>query len=975
MDKVFILVTGDIAFSGQIAQYLAFNEFKKVLVSSLKKKGLKGLFHIFIVPGNHDIDYSYIKDHDREYYENYIESKEDICDDTNEISARTQFLNYSGRNHGIHSHNPLFRRNVVTVNDFTIEINLLNSTFFSLKTKNDQGLHYMPANTIADLSSPTGADMAITLMHHSHQWFNDSCHIDLEKTLFEKNTMIFYGHEHYLAGKEIAYNGNTPAHVFCGGSLCNGSDWTQSEFFACVYDTDKQEFVRYGFRWDGKAKIYHKESLEKRRILPKRSTNIPQNINTYFVNNVLKDNHFSISENLSDYYVFPGVTRTFTGKDEYPNDIIEFEQFMKVFEKSKRLEISGNDSCGKSALLRMIFKYFLLRKCILYCKVEDISSGNRRRIIKNLFECMYGEDPTDYEKFERSDKLQKIILIDDLHLINPKHISGFLSGIEDEFGYIIYTTNNTLKLDIEERIKTAIIQDSYVQYRILPLYDDKRRKLVDKVIPLKNPSITRDNQTALTEKIVHSLNLQRRYIPLTPEITLQFVEYYMAHQLESAQNDGNIFSKIFEASITNALSPFIKSPLTVDKAFTVLGKIAFYIHNNKQYPITNREIIDVISNYCTEYGGTIDSIDFISSVCKSHIVNKYNDDGLYKFCNNNYLAYFVAFEICASKEIDAIQNCLVNACFGINATILLFVTYLTNDHALIDRIVSIACQVSLEWKEFSFNMKELSHINNQVRFDSKVLPPSTVDRNADKLADDQKDRQEMENSTIDIINIYDYNEEDVIKVENQLGCAIALLSLLSRCLPNFEHRLKKYQKEKIISVLYQLPNKIHWAWASEVEQQKDELVQFALDLETDDYTRHKISVDEIRSLIQWNSLSVLLELYYIVANNAYRENTFEYLYEMADDRIDFSEETHCLERLIILDKAKRIPEFQILAKNLKSSTKRSTAQLALLRVVRHLLIKGGPNIKQAAQLEQEFFPYSNHAATLYSRKNYQKKNA
>lgn len=108
VDKVFILVTGDIAFSGQIAQYLAFNEFKKVLVSSLKKKGLKGLFHIFIVPGNHDIDYSYIKDHDREYYENYIESKEDICDDTNEISARTQFLNYSGRNHGIHSHNPLF---------------------------------------------------------------------------------------------------------------------------------------------------------------------------------------------------------------------------------------------------------------------------------------------------------------------------------------------------------------------------------------------------------------------------------------------------------------------------------------------------------------------------------------------------------------------------------------------------------------------------------------------------------------------------------------------------------------------------------------------------------------------------------------------------------------------------------------------------------------------------------------------------
>ena len=173
VDKVFILVTGDIAFSGKAEQYNAFNDFKNSLIKSLKKKGLKGLFHIFIVPGNHDINYDCIYDRDREYYENCIKSKENICSNHNEISARAQFLKYSGRNYGIHTHNPLFRRNVVSVRDFTIEVNMLNSTFFSLMTKNDQGLHYMPADTISDLSSPTGADIAITLMHHSHQWFND----------------------------------------------------------------------------------------------------------------------------------------------------------------------------------------------------------------------------------------------------------------------------------------------------------------------------------------------------------------------------------------------------------------------------------------------------------------------------------------------------------------------------------------------------------------------------------------------------------------------------------------------------------------------------------------------------------------------------------------------------------------------------------------------------------------------------------
>lgn len=76
---------------------------------------------------------------------------------------------------------------------------------------------------------------------------------------------------------------------------------------------------------------------------------------------------------------------------------------------------------------------------------------------------------------------------------------------------------------------------------------------------------------------------------------------------------------------------------------------------------------------------------------------KHEDRGLYKFCNNNYLAYFIASEICANKDLQAVQYCLKYSCFGINSTVLMFVTYLTNETSLIDAILTSATEASTEY--------------------------------------------------------------------------------------------------------------------------------------------------------------------------------------------------------------------------------------------------------------------------------------
>lgn len=253
--KIFVFVTGDIGFSGQAEQYKCFGKFKTKLIAFLKQYVLSDqLIHIYLVPGNHDIDYSNLG-RDRKKCEEILKNPQEF-DFSSEVKAMSAFLQCSARNHSLSSRNPYFARNIVEVDGLTIEINLLNSAVFSLLHDNDQGIHFLSDDVITQLATPTGSSMAITLMHHSHQWFNDSCKLQLEKALFEKNTMVFCGHEHFQATQAISYNGKTPAQFFCGGSLCNRGDWSTSEYFACVYDTENNDYNHFRFCWDEKAQIY-----------------------------------------------------------------------------------------------------------------------------------------------------------------------------------------------------------------------------------------------------------------------------------------------------------------------------------------------------------------------------------------------------------------------------------------------------------------------------------------------------------------------------------------------------------------------------------------------------------------------------------------------------------------------------------------------------------------------------------------------
>ena len=259
--------------------------------------------------------------------------------------------------------------------------------------------------------------------------------------------------------------------------------------------------------------------------------------------------------------------------------------------------------------------------------------------------------------------------------------------------------------------------------------------------------------------------------------------------------------KVFESSLTNAISPTVSGMLTVDKAFVLLGKIAFSIHKNKKYPISLEDIVEIIRLYCKEYGGIVDSQSFVSGMVKARILSVCGDQNSYKFCNNNYLAYFIASEICDNRDVETAKWCLECACFGINANILMFITYKTNDLALLDIILNESIEIARGWEEYRFDMEEISYLNKLKSSDFKFSNPNQSEKSVNSQNDLEKDKTEVSNGTVDIISIYEYDEADIGKLENQVVRAISLLAIISRCLPNFEHRMKRGQKEIIVKAL------------------------------------------------------------------------------------------------------------------------------------------------------------------------------
>lgn len=932
-DRAIIIVSGDISFSGSADQYKYAEYVIGHIISQIKTQtNYNKHIDVICVPGNHDIDH---RGHPRSScdlqeikYKNQYEGSI-----LKEFQKQKAFFGFAKRNRCF-SNNAAYERRILDYDGFKIEVNLLNSGIFSI-LEEDKGLHYLPKYCLNELTQPSGANLVFSVMHHAPDWFLDDQKNSIERTIYNKSAICFFGHEHYLGSKSLAFSKQQRALVQAGGCLCNNDDWDNSSFHIGLLDTETLNYSHGEYIWNCLQKQYESSPLIIDKLANKPSIEKKLQVQSGYRKQFIEDDKHNIISDFTQYYVFPRI-QSIESIRENQKGFTNKEAFISEIKEKKRVIINGFDSLGKTALLKYLFLDFCDEGYVpLFCEIEDIKGKQPERIIKNCFEDIYGDDSSDYTRFCQLPIEKKVILIDDIDQIQTKYLDVFFAFLAENFGLCVFTSHETIDLSLIDRMKAQFnTGDSIPKYKIEPMYLDKREELLRKIVELKVIDATAYDRTV--QALSSGISSQRQFFSLDPDFIINYAEFYINNIGEATSSDSNVFSKVFEANLTNAIYDHNKTKLSTDKVYILLSKVAYYIHFNKAYPITEKDLFSVVSDYNDKYGDTVNANDLIMIGVASKILVQDDSNG-YRFVNKNYLAYFVAREVNReyhdTGDETKLKLLLQYACFGINSDVLLFITYITDNIRILRLLLAAIDEATKTWVEFCFDKDSLPDFLKG-QFGVMLEAPTDETKEEERKAEITAEKESISN--IQTTDLYDYSEDDAEKLVNQFIRATHLLSVAARCLPNFEHMMLKPDKDSFVKVIYSLPNKIFNIWAIETNKEVDSILEYFKKQSQEYFARKKpLSENEIKAVLQWSALSLLLELYNLSVLFSAKDTTMPLL-----NKFDYSQKsTYSIEHLMMLERQSSVSSFLDEADRITDEANNDIERTVVKRVVEHAMIK------------------------------------
>lgn len=206
----FIVFSGDITYNGKNEEYILTKEhfFDPLLKITGVPKG-----KLFIVPGNHDIDWNLL-DHlteggmisllsERNKINQFLSGEQDRSYVFKRFNAYAEFINQYFDNQLNFSEKEYYYTRVLTIRECKVAILGLNSIWMSGCNKdrhgkvNDNGFLFIGEWQIEKaLRETENADYRIAILHHPTDWLHEIDRFNIEKLLDSNCHFILHGHWH-----------------------------------------------------------------------------------------------------------------------------------------------------------------------------------------------------------------------------------------------------------------------------------------------------------------------------------------------------------------------------------------------------------------------------------------------------------------------------------------------------------------------------------------------------------------------------------------------------------------------------------------------------------------------------------------------------------------------------------------------------------------------------------------------------------
>ena len=687
-NKIIIVVSGDIVYSGKEEQYGYAKHFFKALLRSFAERNLRSTElenKIICVPGNHDCNFdndngaramlinglrSNIALVDQSVYDTVSAIQKEYQSFAKEIMINKEYIL------SINTDLP------IKVGDKTILFRLYNTAWMSTLNESQNSIA-MPLNIMVHENN--NADLAISLFHHHYSWLTPAC--DNNKNSFRKHVMqtsnvILFGHEHTPSSSQIKdhYEGEI-VNEFEGGTLCSNQTGgiRESSFNSYVIDLESFDCTVRSFEYF--SGIYSKKKEESVDLNKERKTDEFRHNDVYM--NSLKKMSIPIhnSENtkmtLDEFFVFPDLERINTKHIKVDEDFTDSSTILDD-NQYNLVMLEGDDQSGKTSLLNMFYLRFVDKYMYpVLIKGNHITSDNLDKIIENAFAEQYNND--EKEKYNQYDKSCKVLLIDNFDecTLNDTIKKCIIDRFIDRFHKVIITNRENENLlssyYIMEKKDTMLA-------RIKPLGHLKRNELVKKFYSTYNVNASILQQQVLLEQVKTGFDivenfLGKEYMPSYPIYILSIL--LSNTKIQGTTLEQTSYGYCYEALITCALMTCVDDKAKIDRYYNVLMNLAHFVYTKNGKSISEKEFSDFYKEYQDTYIAQ-GYKETRNNLLKCNLL-KCTDDYYYKF-SYNYIYYFLvakymADNIHSEKGVNDILDLCINIHDEEKANILVFIAH------------------------------------------------------------------------------------------------------------------------------------------------------------------------------------------------------------------------------------------------------------------------------------------------------------
>ncbi len=867
-------------FSGDLTDTANPNEFKvgrKVIgkfLSQLSGVLECGFIPTKIVPGNHDI---FLPKECRGANEIKKWNKQEHLED--ELSYLKNFFEYS-TSKNCFVKDKLCDVDTIVVGGLKLQICLLNSAPYSTRDPDDKQFHYLPGYVSEKLVRDPEADLKITVMHHHYEWCEWGTK-ELLKNALATDDIVFFGHDH-KPESVIMHNGDGSTFNIIMGGRFNLKIDQDSTFNAVIFDKEKNVFELFKFNWIIGDRLFTAVSCGE--IKKKRKAFSPKES---YLAELLKDNQ-GIGNSFMDYYVFPKLA---IGREAFTSEgNVEFNSVENIFaaiKSDKAIEIIGNSNAGKTTLLRYLyFRSIEFGFIPILIEKKDYKDNRIDRMLRGLFEDQYGViSKYGYDSYDQADRSKQIIFIDDIDLISShKAQENLIRNVFDSGRLLIYTTKEK-NINLEDIVKTKLQGVTINTIEIKPFYKETRDKLVQKVCKVCGKE--QKEVDAIIGALDYMVQCQTSFFTFTPVNMLQYIKFFLYGGANNRKNVQTI-SMVFETNIRNAILSCEKD-FVANVYLMVLEYIAdqmYFVFKTEKISITDFETI--IEEFKNLRRVEVNAKLFLNTCIEARIFKDDNRSFSVSFFDSNTYAYFVAKAINREFEKDQTNTnkllfIMDRICFGINDTIILFLSFIRNNTNIILKIAEDATEMMANFPEWSLEAINIPFLHQFTKLSDK-LPSAEEKRNVHK----QTEKVEEEcHDAIQFRSIFDYNEADVNKKRYVVLRALKYSQLIGRALVDQYGALNANEIDRLVKTLYSIPQKVIYAILKPQQDHISDIINSIITFVREKMPDEDVKDDHIKLLLGEVGTFIALGIMNDIAYNASNENTIIALRNYSPNNINY----------------------------------------------------------------------------------------